>query len=447
MKKTIKLISAFLLSLLDRLILMPIPADRMPFTQKATVKLSALVTDIKGKVGGSVFQGSKTGTTLKNKPSGNFVKSIAWTQGNPITAAVWDNSQSLALDLSPGLTAPDGSQSPQTVTYTAQRTLRQITKFWQTLSPSDRAAWDAAAINFPFKNRYGQSYTGSGFQVFTSINSKLFPLNVAPQTLPPSASDGDLATWPWNTISVSTDPASGSFLQLLIPDGICPGAIVIVNAHPPLSNGKLKTVFGGKGQIANRTAAPSTTELLPSFEQLFGTAIIGSTINFTVNVVNLSNGHVVYTANFAQQIPTIANNLKLKTVFGGRYALTPSPVIELQFAWSNGDQAINLGSFEVDHESDAFTYILSILQLSPNEAILLKKGGTYPNDFALSYNSLDIDSTSGLTVNANNSGSFASQPINIVANPGGMGSRSCTLTISSASLLTPVVWTINVTGT
>lgn len=35
----------------------------------ATVKMSALVTALKGKIGGTVFQGSKVGQVAKNKPN------------------------------------------------------------------------------------------------------------------------------------------------------------------------------------------------------------------------------------------------------------------------------------------------------------------------------------------------------------------------------------------
>ena len=105
MKKILKFIFAAMLSSLDHAVLFRTPSPGRPRIQKASVKFSALVTGLKGKIGGTVFQGSKTGYAAKNKPSGNYVKAVKWLFGNPLTAINWSNSQATLLELEPALLA------------------------------------------------------------------------------------------------------------------------------------------------------------------------------------------------------------------------------------------------------------------------------------------------------------------------------------------------------
>jgi hypothetical protein len=44
-------------------------------------------------------------------------------------------------------------------------------KVWRELPAEAREAWNTNAVNFPFTNKFGDSYTGSGFQCFMSLNN------------------------------------------------------------------------------------------------------------------------------------------------------------------------------------------------------------------------------------------------------------------------------------
>jgi len=101
----------------------------------ALVKYGALITEIKGKVNGQVFQGGNAGFVLRNKNS---------RPGNDSL------SRSAATNL-----------------------MSQVAGSWRYLSPAERLAWSTAAENWLFVNRYGETYTGSGYQMYCAYNRRL----------------------------------------------------------------------------------------------------------------------------------------------------------------------------------------------------------------------------------------------------------------------------------
>lgn len=442
MKKILRL----LLIVLDEIALIRYPKHQLHTEQKATIKFSAFVTDLKGKIGGTVFQGSKVGGTVKNKPNGNYVKRIPWVFGKSYTAASWEVDMATASELTAGQVAPDGSNIAYNTNRSTQQIIRGLSKTWGALTSDQRNAWNAAAVNFPFKNKYGDIYIGSGYQVFQSINAKLLPLGVTLQTLPPSASDGDLATWTWDTISFSSDSVDDEFMQLNVPDGIAEGAAVTVTMFPPMSAGKLKTVFGGKGQINMRIQDPGTYQLLPLYYILFGTPLIGANINALVEVVNLSNGHILYSNNFSAIVEQVPRRRKLKTVFGGKgqIGMRLSPVPALHFISTS--TTYDLGEVSVDHDSDMFYYILQALQLDPKETVNLVVGGAHPENFVIYVGSYYNPPISATTIKANSSGYIPAQPIWVQFQPDSAMFFSCTLSISSTTIDPPIVITFTGTG-
>lgn len=100
--------------------------------------MGTIVTDLKGKSGGQTFKGTKAGTVLQN----NSAKS----SGGKITKA----------DAGRGVPA--------------KRILAGIATAWRNLDDEERGSFETGAVNFPFLNKYGEAYTGSGYQVFMSLN-------------------------------------------------------------------------------------------------------------------------------------------------------------------------------------------------------------------------------------------------------------------------------------
>jgi len=101
----------------------------------ASVKFSALVSDIRGKVGGAVFargaNGAYVRTFVKNKVSQSEVIQV--------------KRNNLAV-------------------YAAK---------WRGLAEIERTQWIIAARSVPYQNRVGETQFYTGFQYFMAINMRL----------------------------------------------------------------------------------------------------------------------------------------------------------------------------------------------------------------------------------------------------------------------------------
>lgn len=141
------------------------------------VKFSGLVTDMKGKAGGSVFSSNKQGAYMRNNKWGGGRKSNRWDR--------------------------------------SKAKLAQLANAWKALTAEQQEAWNTAAPDFPFTNKFKEQYIGSGYQVYMSLNGNLLannlPLLTAPganrplpedlatsfnQSLPPWVTTGTGATFP-----------------------------------------------------------------------------------------------------------------------------------------------------------------------------------------------------------------------------------------------------------
>jgi hypothetical protein len=145
----------------------------------AQTKYGALITDFKGKVGGTVFQGGFAAKITKNKPS--FVP-----QKN-------------------NLTLPKRAQ------------LTTLASMWRKLTPEQQNAWDSIKSLWLFKNKFGESYEGSGYQVFIAYNLNLAVINrefVQEPSAPVELFDpGEL------TLSLKSDNTGWLLLQYEPPTG------------------------------------------------------------------------------------------------------------------------------------------------------------------------------------------------------------------------------------
>ena len=113
----------------------------------ARVMFTALMAGIKGRIGGTVFQGGTGGYIAKEfdaiKESAKLTKADAGRPFNPFDVTA----------------------------YVAGR--------WRLLSDSDRATWNAGAVNYPAVTPFGISYTPSGYQVFMTLNTQIYNLTGA----------------------------------------------------------------------------------------------------------------------------------------------------------------------------------------------------------------------------------------------------------------------------
>jgi len=110
------------------------------------VKFSALVTDMKGKAGGSIFSKNKQGSYFRNNKWGGGRKSARWDA--------------------------------------AKVRLSTLSNAWRNLSQEQREAWESAAVDFPFTNKFQEQYIASGYQLYMSLNGNLYANNLPTLTVP-----------------------------------------------------------------------------------------------------------------------------------------------------------------------------------------------------------------------------------------------------------------------
>jgi hypothetical protein len=110
------------------------------------IKFSGLVTAMKGKAGGSIFSQNKQGAYFRNNRWGGGRKSQRW-----------DN---------------------------AKIRLSFLSNQWRLLSAEQREAWQAAGADYPFQNKFKESYIPSGYQLFMSLNGHLYSQNLPLLSVP-----------------------------------------------------------------------------------------------------------------------------------------------------------------------------------------------------------------------------------------------------------------------
>lgn len=115
----------------------------------AVVQFGALVTGIKGKVGGQVFQGGRTGTIFKNK--GNRGGSGSSERVKLLNSIVPVNRINFAI----------------------------VTKHWSSLTDGERNSWAALIGVWTFTNKFGDVYNGTAYQIFVAVNLNRLSLNLA----------------------------------------------------------------------------------------------------------------------------------------------------------------------------------------------------------------------------------------------------------------------------
>lgn len=106
----------------------------------AVVQFGSIVTSLKGKVGGQVFQGGRTGIVLRciNGNKGELIDAIA-----------------------------KGSLAE---VQTVRKNFGKTTKGWSKLTDTQRASWASLLGVYTFTDKFGNVYNGTPYQIYTSMN-------------------------------------------------------------------------------------------------------------------------------------------------------------------------------------------------------------------------------------------------------------------------------------
>lgn len=161
----------------------------------AKVKLSALVSEMRGKLNGSVFSRNRGGAYLRTK----------------ITPL-----------------------NPQTLAQTLVRSsFTAVSQAWKALTQQQRDAWDSSVNNFIGTDVFGDQKTPSGFNLFMKLNKNLLDVNEATLVLPPVPS----AVQAFTSLAVVADTGAGT-LTVTASDPNTADTAVKVFATAGVSPGK-----------------------------------------------------------------------------------------------------------------------------------------------------------------------------------------------------------------
>lgn len=213
----------------------------------AKVKFSALISDMRNKLNGSVFSKNRAGSYLRNKV----------TPSNPSTP-----SQALVRSI-----------------------LGTLASTWRTLTDPQRDAWNAAVESWLTTDIFGDTVTPSGFQLYVRLNGNIVNAGGVAITDPPAPVGISGAI-------LLTAVPDISLLELLCvtdPDPVPAGQEMIVEATAPLSAG-INNFSGKYRKIGTVAAAGSIGNQYANFLAKFGAPTAGLKSSLRVKFVNLTTG-------------------------------------------------------------------------------------------------------------------------------------------------------------
>jgi hypothetical protein len=273
----------------------------------ASIRYSATGGEIKGKINGTVYQGGKSGPIVKRLIHRSFVRLLGLVYGMFGSGFVFPNC--IAESTAGGIRCQvynDGSHKPNLSFARQQVKMASIASGWRLLSSVQRVAWNASAVNFPFRNKFGDLYTGSGFQVYQMLNLNLLSINQPLITFPPAPAAPVLPT--------IEDPATtgADALQYNFPDGIPAGQSIMVYSSIGQSAGlgssaknlKLIAVLG-------ETVGATSFNLRYMWQIFFGMLQANTAIQIKFVPVNTSTGEAGSETSTSELIDAIAAGAKL----------------------------------------------------------------------------------------------------------------------------------------
>lgn len=217
----------------------------------AVAKYGTIVTELKGRIGGNVFQGGYGSNVFKNKGD------ISKHKRN--TAFVGKTSTKRAI-------------------------FSEVAQAWRGLTDIQRLGWNGAAASFPATNKFGDIYTPSGYQLFMQFNSVAVAngggVNAdtpIPVTFPSLVGSTIVSlTTSVFEINVPFEGSDDFNLEVLASNCFSPGA--------KSSRGGLK-IIGFFSPLVT-----GNVDLITKWRAVYGTLFLNQRINIQVRVVHQVDG-------------------------------------------------------------------------------------------------------------------------------------------------------------
>lgn len=212
----------------------------------AVIKWTALVTAAKGKLRGSVLQFGAGGQVMRSNKGYNQFSNIRWNKSKTNISVVTGN--------------------------------------WKLLTNSQRAAWAAMTVNYPSKDRYGNTHYPSPYTLHMRLNTALF------HQLGTMISTPNAPVAFTNITPISVTLGGGPTLTLNINVVTTVNERIAVSATSCLSNGR-RPPKGLYSQIGLYDMSATTTQSLTTdYVNRFGQIASLSQIFFFVRIFNITTG-------------------------------------------------------------------------------------------------------------------------------------------------------------
>lgn len=208
----------------------------------ARFKLGAIITDLQGSIGGTVFRRGITSGIIYNKGiSASKNKLLQNAQLNPISA---------------------------------------IFRKWSLFTPEQQDDWNSASLLFLFPDKFGTLRNITGRQLFTKLNIQLLPNNT--EILNPDGINSDTQPFTVFASSVTSDKTS-ALIQI---NGSTPGQTYFIQAEVSLRD--LRNPTFTRSQIFQAEFVENTEiiDLTDNFYSKFPYFNAQYTVIFYVTAVN-----------------------------------------------------------------------------------------------------------------------------------------------------------------
>jgi hypothetical protein len=195
-------------------------------------------------------------------------------------------------------TKPHNPNSAQQAAVRAS--FRTNSQAWRALTPAQRSAWNAAAINFPRKNKLGNTIVLSGAGLYNSLNANLFSIGASIIASPPAP------TTVLTPLGVTITNAAG-IVTAAWTSGVVPASTAWeVYATPGLSAGKyfVKSQFRLVTTFPAGTATAAGVAIFTTpYNAKFGVQAVGTKMFMYMKAVGTLTG-LTSKSNIASTILT-----------------------------------------------------------------------------------------------------------------------------------------------
>lgn len=226
----------------------------------AKVKYSALVSDMRNKLNGSVLSKNKYGSYIRNKVT---------------------------------------PTNPQSAAQVAQRAkLATFASKWRTLTEEQRQAWNDAVSGWSRTDIFGDSQNPTGSILHNRLNMTIATAGGTAIVLPPMPLGAPSPT----ALSVVTDTVASTmevtFAQTPVPAGMA----LVVEASPGMSAG----ISVANSQLRIIAVLPATTatgaDVYAEYVAKYGSPTIGMKIFYRISMIRIATGEKSQFQKFAEVI-------------------------------------------------------------------------------------------------------------------------------------------------